>query len=93
MDNDDMIGSIAPLTDQDNNRYGIEISGDYLKLSGLVITTTHPTQISIANGNINFKYKVRDNEVTCSYALERSDGKIVAFTNPDGTRTEVLRNG
>ena len=93
MDNADIIGSIAPLTDEDNNRYGLELSGDYIKLSGLVITTVHPSRISIASGNIDLTYTVGDKEKTRSYALERSDGKIVAFTNPDGTRTEVLHNG
>lgn len=93
MDNADMIGSIAPLTDDDNNIYGLELSGDYLKMSGLVFTTKHPSQISIAESSMDFAYTIGDNGVTRSYALERSDGKITAFTNPDGARTEVLRNG
>lgn len=93
MDNDDMIGSIAPLTDDDNNRYGLELLGDYLKMSGLVFTTVHPSQISIADSGIDFVYKIGDKKITRSYALERTDGKITAFTNPDGTRTEVLHNG
>lgn len=60
---------------------------------GVLLSGLHPSKISVSDGAIDFKYKVRDKEVTRSYALERSDGKITAFTNPDGTRTEVLKNG
>ena len=56
---------------------------------GAVVCGLHPSSIAISDGAIDFAY----GNVTRSYALERSDGKIVAFTNPDGTRTEVVRNG
>ena len=56
---------------------------------GAVVCGLHPSSIAISDGAIEFTY----GNVTRSYALERSDGKITAFTNPDGTRTEVLRNG
>ena len=49
----------------------------------------HPSSITTSDSSIDFTY----GDVTRSYALERSDGKITAFTNPDGTRTEVLHNG
>ena len=60
---------------------------------GVLLSGLHPSKISVSDGAIDFTYLVEDKEVKRSYALERSDGKIVAFTNPDGTRTEVLRNG
>lgn len=93
MDNADMIGSIEPLTDEENDEYGLELSGDYLKMSGLVISAVHPSSISVSDGSIDFSHTVGGKNVTRSFALERSDGKITAFTNPDGTRTEVLHNG
>lgn len=60
---------------------------------GALVCGLHPSKINVSDGAIDFTYLVEDKEVKRSYALERSDGKIVAFTNPDGTRTEVLRNG
>ena len=60
---------------------------------GVLLSGLHPTKISVSDGAIDFTYLVEDKEVKRSYALERSDGKITAFTNPDGTRTEVLHNG
>ena len=60
---------------------------------GVLLSGLHPSKISVSDGAIDFTYLVEDKEVKRSYALERSGGKIAAFTNPDGTRTEVLRNG
>ena len=60
---------------------------------GVLLRGLQPSKISVSDGAIDFTYLVEDKEVKRSYALERSDGKITAFTNPDGTRTEVLRNG
>lgn len=85
------IGEIAPLCS--GNMCGMELSGDYLKMSGLAFTTVHPSSITVSDGAIDFSYTVGGKTVVRSYALERSDGKITAFTNPDGTRTEVVRNG
>ena len=59
------------------------------RVVGAVVCGLHPSSIAISDGAIDFAY----GNVTRSYALERSDGKIVAFTNPDGTRTEVLHSG
>ena len=56
---------------------------------GVLLSCMHPSQITVSDGAIDFVY----NGVTRSFPLERSGGKIVAFTNPDGTRTEVQRNG
>ena len=55
---------------------------DGVRLSGL-----HPTKITVSDGGIDFMY----GSAVRSFSLERSGGKIVAFTNPDGTRTEVVR--
>lgn len=60
---------------------------------GALVCGLHPSKISVSDGAIDFAYAVGDKEVKRSYALERSGGKIVAFTNPDGARTEVVRNG
>ena len=56
---------------------------------GVLLSCIHPSKISVSDGAIDFAY----GNVTRSYALERSDGKIVSFTNPDGTRTEVVHSG
>ena len=60
---------------------------------GVLLSCMHPSKITVSDGAIDFAYTVGGKEAVRSYSLERSDGKIVAFTNPDGTRTEVLRNG
>ena len=77
-------------------KYGIKqvdnIQGMF-RFVGALVCGLHPSSIAISDGAIDFTYTVGDKEKTRSYALERSDGKITAFTNPDGTRTEVLRNG
>ena len=55
---------------------------------GVLLRCMHPSKITVSDGAINFVY----NGVNRSFSLERADGKIVAFTNPDGTRTEVVRS-
>ena len=54
---------------------------------GALVCGLHPSKISVSDGGINFMYGA----AVRSFSLERSGGKIVAFTNPDGTRTEVVR--
>lgn len=86
------IGEIVPLNSGDVR--GMELSGDYLKMSGLVVTAVHPESIHISDSAVDFTYTVGDNQVTRSYSLETdANGEITAFTNPDGIRTEVQRNG
>lgn len=63
------------------------------RFDGVLLSGLHPSKISVSNGAIDFTYTVGEKEAVRSYSLERSDGKITAFTNPDGTRTEVLHNG
>ena len=68
------------------------IDGMYM-FEGAICCGLHPTKITISAGTLEFTYAVGKNEAVRSFSLERADGKIVAFTNPDGARTEVLRNG
>ena len=68
------------------------IDGMYM-FEGAICCGLHPSSIAISDGALDLSYTVGANTVVRSYALERSDGKITAFTNPDGTRTEVLHNG
>ena len=60
---------------------------------GVLLSGLHPAKITVTSEALDFSYTVNKKEFVRSFALERSDGKITAFTNPDGTRTEVLRNG
>ena len=55
---------------------------------GVLLSCTHPSSITVSAGAIDFAY----GSAVRSFSLERSGGKIVAFTNPDGTRTEVVRS-
>ena len=54
---------------------------------GALISGLHPSKITVSDGGIDFVYGA----AVRSFSLERSGGKIVAVTNPDGTRTEVVR--
>lgn len=69
------------------------IACGFWRFDGVLLSALHPSKISVSDGAIDFTYTIGDKEAVRSFALERSDGKIVAFTNPDGTRTEVLHNG
>ena len=55
---------------------------------GVLLSCMHPSKITFSDGGIDFTY----GSAVRSFPLERSGGKIVAFTNPDGTRTEVVRS-
>lgn len=77
-------------------KFGFKQIADILgmfRFDGALICGLHPSKISVSDGAIDFTYTVGGKEAVRSFALERSDGKIVAFTNPDGTRTEVLHSG
>ena len=55
---------------------------------GVLLSEKHPQKIVISDGTIVFLF----DKVNRSFALERDGSKkITAFTNPDGTRTEVIR--
>ena len=61
------------------------------KFDGAIFSGKHPVKITAAEGAMSFTFVDGDKEFVRTFALERSDGKITAFTNPDGTRTEVVR--
>ena len=69
------------------------IACGFWRFDGVLLSGMHPSKITVTTGAIDFSYTVGNKEFVRSFALERSDGKITAFTNPDGTRTEVLHNG
>ena len=58
-----------------------------------LINGLHPTKITATDTSITFDYTVGGKPVSRAYALTKADGKITSFTNPDGTATEVLRDG
>ena len=69
------------------------IACGFWRFDGVLLSGMHPSKITVTTGAFDFSYTVGNKEFVRSFALERTDGKITAFTNPDGTRTEVLRNG
>ena len=69
------------------------IACGFWRFDGVLLSGLHPSKISVSDVAIDFTYTVGGKEAVRSFALERSDGRITAFTNPDGTRTEVLHNG
>ena len=69
------------------------IACGFWSFDGVLLSGLHPTKITVTSEALDFSYTVNNKEFVRSFALERTDGKITAFTNPDGTRTEVLRNG
>lgn len=58
-----------------------------------LINSLHPTKITVTDTSITFDYIVDGQPVSRAYALTKADGKITSFTNPDGSVTEVLRDG
>lgn len=59
-----------------------------------LINGLHPTKITATDTSITFDYTVGGGQaVSRAYALSKSDGKITSFANPDGTTTEVVRDG
>ena len=69
------------------------IACGFWRFDGVLLSGLHPSKITVTTGAIDFSYTVGNKEFVRSFPLERTDGKITAFTNPDGTRTEVLHNG
>ena len=63
------------------------ISCGFWGFDGVLLSCMHPSKITVSDGEIGFTY----GSAVRSFSLERSGGKIVAFTNPDGFRTEVVR--
>ncbi len=60
------------------------------KFSGGIHCSLGAKKIIASKNAIKFVYDVDGEEVTRQFGLERgSNGKITAFTNPEGVRTEV----
>lgn len=85
-------GNLYPKMNADGY-CGWRCESDFLEVSGFLLTERHPSTITISDSSIDFFYTVDGKNIVRSFPLERSDGKITAFTNPDGTRTEVVHNG
>lgn len=63
------------------------------KFDGVLLSGRHPAKITVSTGTLDFSFVDGDKEFVRTFAVEKAGGKIVAFTNPDGTRTEVVHNG
>ena len=71
-------------------KFGFEQVDDIrgmFRFVGALVSGLHPSKITVSDGEIGFTY----GSAVRSFSLERSGGKIVAFTNPDGARTEVVQ--
>lgn len=85
------LGEIAPLNSSDMQ--GWEMSGDFLRMNGLVVAAVHPSQITVSETGVKFDYNIGGKAVSRSYTLTKSDGKITSVTAPDGASAEVVHNG
>ena len=49
---------------------------------GVLLSSLHPTKITVTTGAIDFTYAVKNKEFVRSFTLERTDGKIgqISFT-------------
>ena len=65
----------------------------FWQFDGVLLSGLHPSKITVTDTSITFDYTVGGQPVSRAYTLTKSDGKITSFTNPDGTITEVLRDG
>lgn len=66
----------------------------FWQFDGVLLSGLHPTKITVTDAAITFDYTVSGKAVSRSYGLTRDGNKkITSFTNPDGTATEVLRDG
>lgn len=65
----------------------------FWQFDGVLLSGLHPTKVTTTDTAITFDYAVGDQTVSRAYALTKADGRITSFTNPDGTATEVLRDG
>lgn len=65
----------------------------FWQFDGVLLSGLHPTKITVTDTAITFDYTVGGQAVNRAYALTKADGKITSFTNPDGSVTEVVRDG
>lgn len=65
----------------------------FWQFDGVLLSGLHPTKVTTTDTAITFDYTFGGKLVSRAYALTKADGKITSFVNPDGTATEVLRDG
>nr|DAH89004.1 MAG TPA: hypothetical protein [Bacteriophage sp.] len=65
----------------------------FWQFDGVLLSGLHPTKITVTDTSITFDYAVGGQPVSRAYALTKADGKITSFTSPDGSVTEVVRDG
>lgn len=65
----------------------------FWQFDGVLLSGLHPTKITVTDTSITFDYTVGGKPVNRAYALTKADGRITSFTDPDGTVTEVVRDG
>lgn len=66
--------------------------GDFLEVSGFLLTDLHPVKITASDTALGFEYTVGKATVTRSYGLVKSGGKISSVTLPDGHVMEVVQS-
>lgn len=75
------------------NKYGFtedENINGLFRFSGGINCDMHPKKIITSKNSIKFFYDSDGKEVIRQFNMERdSNGDIIAFTNPEGVRTEV----
>lgn len=71
---------------------GWRAEGDFLEVSGFLLTDLHPVKITASDTALTFEYTVGEATVTRSYGLTKSGGKISSVTFPDGHVMEVVRS-
>lgn len=71
---------------------GWRAEGDFLEVSGFLLTDLHPVKITVSDTALSFEYAVGEATVTRSYGLAKSGGKISSVTFPDGHVMEVVQS-
>ena len=67
------------------------VKGDFLEVSGFLLTDLHPAKITASDTALTFEYTVGEATVTRSYGLAKSGGMISSVTFPDGHVMEVVQ--
>ena len=70
---------------------GWRAEGDFLEVSGFLLTDLHPVKITASDTALSFEYTVGETTVTRSYGFTKSGGKISSVTFPDGHVMEVVQ--
>lgn len=70
---------------------GWRAEGDFLEVSGFLLTDLHPVKITVSDTALSFEYTVGEATITRSYGLTKSGGKISSVTFHDGHVMEVVQ--